>query len=66
MLKDQAKLPATKKPVYLLEDVARKIADLDREVKYLLNKAKTYRPKEKPTDKTNTTESTDNSTKTGV
>jgi len=63
MEKEQAKLPPTKKPVYLLEDVARKIADLDREVKYLLNKAKTYRPKEKPT---NTTESADNSTKTGV
>ncbi|KAK2176539.1 hypothetical protein NP493_657g01042 [Ridgeia piscesae] len=62
MEKEQAKLPPTKKPVYLLEDVARKIADLDREVKYLLNKAKTYRPKEKPT---NTTESADNSTKTG-
>ena len=61
--KEQAKVAATEKPVYLIEDMARKINDLDREVKYLLNKAKTFRPKVKPIDITNTTDA--NSTKTG-
>ena len=62
-MKKQAKVPATEKPVYPIEDMARKINDLDREVKYLLNKAKTFRPKVKPIDITNTTDA--NSTKTG-
>ena len=44
----QAKTPLTEKPKFTLEDVAVKIAALDREVKYLVNKIKSYRPKTKP------------------
>ena len=40
-------MAATDKPVLLVEDIARKIQELDREVKYLVNKAKTFKPKVK-------------------
>jgi len=45
------------KPKILVEDIARKIADLDREVKYLLNKLKTYRPKPKTKSENKTEDS---------
>jgi len=62
----QAKTPLTEKPVITLEDVAMKIAALDREVKYLVNKMKSYRPKTKPksTKESNMTDSGGNETKT--
>ena len=47
-MSQQKKLPDTEKPVLLLEDIGLKIQALDREVKYLINKAKTYKPKPKP------------------
>ena len=47
----QAKTPLTEKPKFTVEDVALKLAALDREVKYLINKAKIYRPKPKPKPK---------------
>ena len=57
------------KPVLLLEDIGLKIQALDREVKYLINKAKTYKPKPKPKpsknkmeDKNETVIDTDSST----
>jgi len=57
MLALQAKTPLSEKPVFTLEDAAMKIAALDREVKYLVNKMKSYRPKTKPklTKESNTT-----------
>ena len=48
MHKEQEKVALHEKPKILVEDIARKISDLDREVKYLLNKLKTFRPKPKP------------------
>ena len=62
----QAKTPLTEKPKFTIEDVAMKIAALDREVKYLVNKAKYYRPKTKPTPtkESNATDNGSNETKT--
>jgi len=62
----QAKTPLTEKPKFTLEDVAMKIAALDREVKYLVNKMRSYRPKTKPksTKESNTTDNGSNETKT--
>lgn len=62
----QAKTPLTEKPKFTIEDVAVKIAALDREVKYLVNKIKSYRPKTKPkaAKESNTTDSASNETKT--
>ena len=54
----------TADPVLLAEDVKERITKLDREIMYLLNKLKYYRPKPKPagnataTNTTNTTSST--------
>ena len=61
----QAKTPLTEKPVFTLEDAAMKIAALDREVKYLVNKIKSYRPKAKPksTKESNITDNASNETK---
>jgi hypoxia up-regulated 1 len=57
---DQAKTPSHEKPKLLVADIAIKIADLDREVKYLINKAKTFKPKvkveKKEANETKTTE----------
>ncbi|XP_067935548.1 hypoxia up-regulated protein 1-like [Watersipora subatra] len=54
----KGKLP-TETPAFNKEDVAIKIAALDREIKYLLNKAKLWTPKKPPTlnnsTKSNTT-----------
>ena len=47
MHEEQANTPVHEKPKLLVEDIARKIGELDREVKYLINKAKTFRPKPK-------------------
>lgn len=38
-----------------MDDIAMKYQALDREVKYLINKAKMYRPKTKPKASKNTT-----------
>ncbi|CAE1165306.1 HYOU1 [Acanthosepion pharaonis] len=61
MIAEQAKTPNYEKPKLLVEDIALKIRDLDREVNYLLYKAKSYKakPKTKPQEKSNTTNSTD-------
>lgn len=63
---EQRKTPLTEKPKFTVEDVATKIAALDREMKYLINKVKTFRPKTKPKVKetTNKTETAGNDTKT--
>lgn len=66
MHEEQEKTPAHEKPKYLVEDIGRKIAELDREVKYLINKAKTYKPKvkvEKTESNETETEKTDDSEK---
>lgn len=56
-LAEQAKLSATEKPVLLSKDIEQKLAALDREIQYLLNKAKFSKPKPKPKPKSNTTKS---------
>lgn len=43
--KEQAKKSTSETAAYTVDDVASKINALDREVKYLLNKAKMWRPK---------------------
>ena len=45
MSKEQESTPLTEKPKVTVDDFAHKMAELDREVKYLLNKAKMYKPK---------------------
>ena len=61
LLKEQEKTPLTEKPKILVEDVGVKYYALDREVKYLINKAKNYKPKAKPKKPAN--ETTDNGSK---
>nr|XP_020142325.1 hypoxia up-regulated protein 1 isoform X2 [Microcebus murinus] len=51
---EQAKLPATEKPVLLSKDIEVKMMALDREVQYLLNKAKFAKPRPRPKDKNGT------------
>uniref|UniRef100_A0A8C6DV74 Hypoxia up-regulated protein 1 n=1 Tax=Moschus moschiferus TaxID=68415 RepID=A0A8C6DV74_MOSMO len=51
---EQAKLPITEKPVLLSKDIEAKMAALDREVQYLLNKAKFAKPRPRPRDKNGT------------
>ncbi|KAG8141681.1 putative Hypoxia up-regulated protein [Naja naja] len=51
-LAEQNKLPPTAKPVLLSKDIEVKIAGLDREVQYLLNKAKFTKPKKRENGKT--------------
>ncbi|XP_058050898.1 hypoxia up-regulated protein 1 [Ahaetulla prasina] len=46
-LAEQNKLPPTAKPLLLSKDIELKIAGLDREVQYLLNKAKFTKPKKR-------------------
>uniref|UniRef100_H0WVZ7 Hypoxia up-regulated protein 1 n=1 Tax=Otolemur garnettii TaxID=30611 RepID=H0WVZ7_OTOGA len=48
---EQAKLAATEKPVLLSKDIEAKMVALDREVQYLLNKAKFAKPRPRPKDK---------------
>ncbi|XP_053308574.1 hypoxia up-regulated protein 1 isoform X2 [Spea bombifrons] len=59
-LAEQAKLVATEKPVLLSKDIEQKLGALDREVQYLLNKAKFSKPK--PKKKSNATKSDKNTT----
>lgn len=47
----------TKKPVFLSKDIYYEQNKLDREMMYLINKAKYYVPKPKPKPKANATES---------
>ncbi|XP_075046721.1 hypoxia up-regulated protein 1 isoform X2 [Mixophyes fleayi] len=61
-LAEQAKLSSTEKPVLLSKDIEQKLGALDREVQYLLNKAKFSKPKPKP--KSNTTKSENGANKT--
>lgn len=72
-MKEQSKIPDHKNPTLLVEAIGAKIYALEREMKYLINKAKNYRPKPKmkkedTTTKGNTTDSdnskTPNETKT--
>lgn len=51
---EQAKLPTTEKPVLLSKDIEAKMMALDREVQYLLNKAKFTKPRPRPKDKNGT------------
>ncbi|GAB1601863.1 hypoxia up-regulated protein 1-like [Argonauta hians] len=65
MIAEQAKTPNHEKPKLLSEDVELKIRDLEREVNYLVYKAKSFKPKTKakppatPPEKTNSTNTTD-------
>nr|XP_006001909.1 PREDICTED: hypoxia up-regulated protein 1-like [Latimeria chalumnae] len=52
---EQKKLSPADKPVLLSKDIESKLAALDREVKYLLNKAKFAKPKPKKDKEKNTT-----------
>lgn len=51
---EQAKLPSTERPVLLSKDIEAKMMALDREVQYLLNKAKFTKPRPRPKDKNGT------------
>nr|XP_056716807.1 hypoxia up-regulated protein 1 [Euleptes europaea] len=61
-LAEQSKLSPTEKPVLLSKDIELKIAALDREVQYLLNKAKFPKPKPKKRDNATKTEAGKNAT----
>ncbi|XP_053408991.1 hypoxia up-regulated protein 1-like isoform X2 [Mercenaria mercenaria] len=56
MIKEQSAIPDYEKPKLLIEDIAFKMQALDREVKYLINKAKTFKPKPKAKPAKNKTE----------
>ncbi|KAK6642072.1 hypothetical protein RUM44_013795 [Polyplax serrata] len=49
---EQSKLPLSSPPKLTIKSITDKMAALDREVKYLVNKAKLWRPKSKPTNQT--------------
>ena len=51
---EQDKRSPTERPVLLSKDIESKLALLDREVNYLLNKAKFAKPKAKPKPKNGT------------
>lgn len=57
----QEKLSPTEKPVLLSKDIESKLSLLDREVNYLLNKAKFAKPKDKKKTKDQNSTSTENS-----
>ncbi|XP_051895796.1 hypoxia up-regulated protein 1 [Pristis pectinata] len=59
-VKEQNNLPSTETPILLSKDIEAKLALLDREVKYLLNKAKFAKPK--PRKEKNTTTQAQNAT----
>lgn len=61
-LAEQSKLSPTEKPVLLTKDIDLKIAALDREVQYLLNKAKFAKPKPKKRENNMKTEAGRNAT----
>nr|XP_033774968.1 hypoxia up-regulated protein 1 isoform X2 [Geotrypetes seraphini] len=54
-LAEQEKLPPSQKPLLLSKDIEQKLAILDREVQYLLNKAKFAKPRHKKDKEKNTT-----------
>lgn len=56
IVKVTSETPLNEPVIYKVRDIANKMAILDREVKYLLNKAKIWRPKQEPA--TNNTEET--------
>ncbi|XP_051540205.1 hypoxia up-regulated protein 1 [Myxocyprinus asiaticus] len=58
---EQVKLSPTEKPVLLSKDIEAKLSLLDREVNYLLNKAKFAKPKPKPKPKDKNSTSAENS-----
>lgn len=62
--KKQNETDATKKPVLLSKDIASQQAKLDRELMYLINKAKYYVPKPKPKVNETATNGTKSSNKT--
>ncbi|XP_075460319.1 hypoxia up-regulated protein 1 isoform X2 [Ascaphus truei] len=64
-LAEQAKLPPTEKPALLSKDIEQKLSALDREVQYLLNKAKFSKPKPKKKSNSTKTEAEKNSTDSG-
>ncbi|XP_071842320.1 hypoxia up-regulated protein 1-like isoform X2 [Apostichopus japonicus] len=47
-MKEQKKLADHERPVLLTSDLQDKISDIDRELRYLVGKAKTAKPKKKP------------------
>ena len=60
-VKEQKKIPDHENPTLLVETIGSKIYALEREMKYLINKAKNFRPKpkmktENATSKANKTE----------
>ncbi|XP_067289169.1 hypoxia up-regulated protein 1 [Pseudorasbora parva] len=57
---EQEKLSPTEKPVLLSKDIEAKLSLLDREVNYLLNKAKFAKPKPKDKAKDKSSNSTEN------
>ncbi|NXD64363.1 HYOU1 protein, partial [Eolophus roseicapillus] len=61
-LAEQNKLSPTEKPVLLSKDIELKIAALDREVQYLLNKAKFAKPKPRKEKNVTKTDSGKNAT----
>lgn len=61
-LAEQNRLPPTEKPTLLSKDIELKIATLDREVQYLLNKAKFAKPKPKKKENATKTEAGKNAT----
>lgn len=61
-LAEQNKLSPAEKPILLSKDIELKIAALDREVQYLLNKAKFAKPKPKKEKNTTKTDSGKNAT----
>ena len=63
MHEEQAKLAAHEMPKLLSKDIAQKASELDREVKYLLNKLKIFKPK-KAKESTKSTSSADNGNET--
>ena len=65
MTSEQIGQPLTERPKLLVEDIARKMADLDREVKYLIGKAKSFKPKVIKSDKNKTEETKTKSNDTG-
>lgn len=64
VVQEQNAIPDYEKPKLLIEDLAAKMHALDREVKYLINKAKTYKPKSKPKAPKNKTTSKNETDKT--
>lgn len=56
---DQEKRSPTERPVLLSKDIEAKLSLLDREVNYLLNKAKFAKPKPKPKPKDKNSTSTE-------